>query len=130
MLVSVIRQVFRRGRSIDERLAEWTSEPFYDEALLAQSQVTIVVQVNGKLRDQLVLDAALAQDEARVRELVLELPKIKQHTRDATVRSSVSGFLVGLAREVPSLEPPPPQAVTNTFFLVHTLIMLALVSAT
>ena len=35
MLVSVIRQIFRRGRSIDERLAEWTSEPFYDEALLA-----------------------------------------------------------------------------------------------
>jgi leucyl-tRNA synthetase len=62
------------------------SWPTYDEALLAQSQVTLVVQVNGKVRDQLVLDAEAARDEARVRELVLELPKIKQYTAGASVQ--------------------------------------------
>ena len=58
----------------------------HDEALLVQSQVTIVVQVNGKVRDQLVLDVDVARDEARVRELVLELPRVKHHTSGATVQ--------------------------------------------
>jgi leucyl-tRNA synthetase len=60
--------------------------PIYDDALLAQSQVTLVVQVNGKVRDQMVLDAQVARDEARVRDLVLALPKIKQYTAGASVQ--------------------------------------------
>jgi leucyl-tRNA synthetase len=52
--------------------------PSFDQALLAQAQVTIVVQINGKVRDQLVVEADLARDEARLRELVLELPRIQQ----------------------------------------------------
>src|SRR5713226_767292 len=60
--------------------------PVFDETLLAQSQVTLVVQVNGKVRDQLVLDAEVARDEARVRELVLALPKIKQYAAGASVQ--------------------------------------------
>jgi leucyl-tRNA synthetase len=62
------------------------SWPIYDEALLAQTEVTLVVQVNGKVRDQMVLDVEVARDEARVRELVLALPKIKQYTAGATVQ--------------------------------------------
>ena len=38
------------------------------------------MQVNGKVRDQLVLEADVARDEARVRELVLGLPRIQQLT--------------------------------------------------
>ena len=60
--------------------------PTYDDALLAQSQVTLVVQVNGKVRDQMVLDAEVARDEARVRDLVLALPRIKQYTAGASVQ--------------------------------------------
>jgi leucyl-tRNA synthetase len=60
--------------------------PIYDDALLAQAQVTLVVQVNGKVRDQMVLDAQVARDEARVRELVLALPKIKQYTASGSVQ--------------------------------------------
>jgi len=56
--------------------------PTYDEAVLVQSQVTLVVQVNGKVRDQLVLDADLARDEAQVRERVLALPRVRQLTAD------------------------------------------------
>ncbi|MCA1644056.1 MAG: leucine--tRNA ligase [Chloroflexi bacterium] len=62
------------------------SWPIYAEALLVQSQVTLVIQVNGKVRDQIVLDAELARDEARVRELVLDLPKIKHYTAGANVQ--------------------------------------------
>jgi leucyl-tRNA synthetase len=60
--------------------------PTYDEAVLVRSQVTLVVQVNGKVRDQVVLDADVARDEARVRELVLELPRIQSHIATGTVQ--------------------------------------------
>src|ERR1700704_2503399 len=63
--------------------------PTFDPELLIQSQVTLVVQINGKLRDQVVLDMEVARDEARVRELVLELPRIKQHISDANVQRVV-----------------------------------------
>jgi len=55
--------------------------PAFDEAVLVQAQVTIVVQVNGKLREQLVVDTELARDETRLRERVLELPRIQQLSR-------------------------------------------------
>ena len=45
-----------------------------------------VVQVNGKVRDQMVLDIDVARDEARVRELVLALPKIQHYTAGAAVQ--------------------------------------------
>jgi leucyl-tRNA synthetase len=60
--------------------------PAYDEALLTQAEIKLVVQVNGKVRDQLVLDAELARDEAYVREHVLDLPRIKQHTAGLNVQ--------------------------------------------
>ena len=36
------------------------------------------MQVNGKVRDQLVIDADTARDAERVQSLVLDLPRIKQ----------------------------------------------------
>jgi leucyl-tRNA synthetase len=65
------------------------SWPTYDQSLLTQTQVTLVVQVNGKVRDQIVLDAEVARNEARVRELVLEQPRIKQHIGGGTVRKFI-----------------------------------------
>ncbi len=69
------------GYSIHQQ--EW---PRYDEALLAQSEVTVVVQVNGRVRDQVLVDAGIARDEAQLRELVLRLPKVQQHLAGATVQ--------------------------------------------
>jgi leucyl-tRNA synthetase len=63
--------------------------PTYEEALLEQSQATLVVQINGKVRDQLVLDTAVARDEAQVRELVLRLPKVQQHTAGGTIQKVI-----------------------------------------
>jgi leucyl-tRNA synthetase len=63
--------------------------PTYDEAVLAESQVTLVVQVNGKVRDQVVIDAAAARDERHVRELVLSLPRVKQHMAGGSLRKFV-----------------------------------------
>jgi leucyl-tRNA synthetase len=60
--------------------------PSFDASLLTLSRVTMVIQVNGKVRDQVVLDAEVARDEAKVRELVLELPRIQQYTADQSVQ--------------------------------------------
>jgi leucyl-tRNA synthetase len=72
-----------RGRPYSIHQQPW---PAYDESLLTRAQVTLVVQVNGRVRDQVVLDAAEARDEARVREVVLDLPRIKQHIGSASVQ--------------------------------------------
>jgi leucyl-tRNA synthetase len=63
--------------------------PGYDESVLKETEVTLVVQVNGKVRDQVVVDAATARDEAHVRELVLELPRIKQHMAGVSLRKFI-----------------------------------------
>jgi leucyl-tRNA synthetase len=60
--------------------------PQFDPALLEQAQLTIVVQVNGRVRDQVVVDAQVGRDEARLREIVLELPKVQQHTAGLTIQ--------------------------------------------
>ena len=60
--------------------------PAYDESLLEQAQLTLVVQINGKVRDQMVLDTDVARNEAAVRELVLDLPKVKQQLATGTVQ--------------------------------------------
>ena len=63
--------------------------PSYDESVLTETEVTVVVQVNGKVRDQIVLDAAIARDEAQVRELVLALPRIQQHIAGGSLRKFI-----------------------------------------
>jgi leucyl-tRNA synthetase len=63
--------------------------PSYDEAVLTESEVTLVVQVNGRVRDQVVLDAAVARNEGQVRDIVLELPKVKQHMGSGSLRKFV-----------------------------------------
>jgi leucyl-tRNA synthetase len=63
--------------------------PDYDETVLTRTQVTLVVQINGKLRDQVVLDADAAFDEAAVRGVVLAQPRIKQHLAGAVPRKFI-----------------------------------------
>jgi leucyl-tRNA synthetase len=63
--------------------------PRYDEAVLAQSEVTVVVQVNGRVRDQLLVDAEIARDRAQMEAVALGLPRVKQHIGDGTVRKVV-----------------------------------------
>jgi leucyl-tRNA synthetase len=57
-----------------------------------------VVQVNGRVRDQVVVDADAARDQARMQQLALELPRVKQHIGQASVRKVivVPGKLVNI----------------------------------
>ncbi|OPX31437.1 MAG: leucine--tRNA ligase [Candidatus Latescibacteria bacterium 4484_181] len=54
--------------------AQW---PKYDEALTKPQEITLVVQVNGKVRAKLQVDADIDRQEAK--RLALEAPNVKAH---------------------------------------------------
>jgi len=51
--------------------------PAYDAALAAEEEITLVVQVNGKVRDRLQVPAGIAEEEAK--RLALESDGAKRH---------------------------------------------------
>jgi leucyl-tRNA synthetase len=72
---------------------EW---PTYDEALIATEEVTLIVQVNGKLRDRISVPAGVSEEEAK--ELALGSEKVRPHVEGKELRKSVyvPGKLVNL----------------------------------
>ena len=74
----------------DQRLPEW------DEALAAEEEVTLVVQVNGKLRDKLTVAVTITEDEAK--ELALGREKIKSYIEGKRINKViyVPGRLVNI----------------------------------
>jgi leucyl-tRNA synthetase len=54
------------------------SFPTWDEKLVVEEQFTLVIQVNGKLRDRVEVPVSIAESEAR--ELALSRERIKAHT--------------------------------------------------
>jgi leucyl-tRNA synthetase len=83
----------RRGYT--ESLLE-TSWPEHDEKKLRRERIHLVVQVDGKLRDRVEVDAAA--DEKEVRAAVLASPKVKEHLagRDVAKAVLVPGRLINL----------------------------------
>ena len=73
-----------QGAPLDITEAEW---PQHDQALLAQEEVEIVVQINGKVRDRLRV-ATDASDET-VKSAALLLPKIREHLDGKEIRKVV-----------------------------------------
>ena len=49
--------------------------PTWDESLAAEEEVTLVVQVNGKVRDRVTVSAAITEDEAK--EVALSSERIR-----------------------------------------------------
>jgi len=74
----------RRGYT--ESLLE-TSWPEYDEKKLQRERIHLVVQVDGKLRDRVEVDAAA--DEREIREAVLASPKVQEHLGGREVAKAV-----------------------------------------
>ena len=72
--------------------------PAFDESVLTQTELTVVVQVNGRVRDQMVVEAEAARDQAQMQQLALELPRVKQHIGEGSVRKVivVPGKLVNI----------------------------------
>jgi len=61
--------------------------PEYDEAVAAAEELNIVVQVNGKLRDVLVVPVDTSQED--LERLALASPKVQQFTNGKTVKKVI-----------------------------------------
>ena len=72
---------------------EW---PGYDEGLIKTEEITLVVQVNGKLRDRIEAPADIAEETAR--DLALSSEKVRPHVEGKEVRKAiyVPGRLVNI----------------------------------
>ena len=67
-----------------------------DPALTAEETITLVVQVNGRLRDRLEAPASVSEGE--VKEMALASSRVQAHTEGKTVRKLiyVPGRLVNI----------------------------------
>jgi len=86
----------RRGHLSTLLESDW---PEADESKLRQDRLTLVVQVDGKLRDRVEVDAAAAERE--IRQLVLANPKIREFvgTREVARVVVVPGRLVNVVTQ-------------------------------
>ena len=71
-----------RGYSIHQQ-----SFPAWDDGLAAEDVITLVVQVNGKVRDKLEVPAGIAESEAQ--ELALASPRVQSYTDGKSVSKTV-----------------------------------------
>ena len=70
--------------------------PKWDAGLTHETEITLVVQVNGKLRDRIAVAAGSSDDE--IRKLALASPKVQAHTegREMVKIIVIGGKLVNL----------------------------------
>jgi leucyl-tRNA synthetase len=61
--------------------------PVYDDRLLVEDEVEIVLQINGKLRDRMKISISATDEE--VKSAALSNPKIRDRIADKTVRKVV-----------------------------------------
>ncbi len=61
--------------------------PSYDEGALQVEEMTVVVQVNGKLRSRLVVPVDISDDD--IKQAALDDEKIKSYTEDKTIRQVI-----------------------------------------
>ncbi len=74
----------RLGKDGTTWQAEW---PAYDEQIAAEEMITIVVQVNGKVRDRLQVPAGTDMDT--VAEMALKQPNVLRHIEGKQVRKVI-----------------------------------------
>ncbi len=61
--------------------------PACDEAMLVESTIPMIVQINGKLRDKIDVEAGISNEE--VEALAMALPKVQQHIEGLTIRKVI-----------------------------------------
>ena len=69
------------GSVHDQKWPEW------DENLAKASSITLIVQINGKVKDKIEADEALSQDE--LKELALSSEKVKELTAGKTIVKTI-----------------------------------------
>lgn len=74
----------QRGHSYSIHNQSW---PQWDEELAKDEEITLVIQVNGKLRDRIIVPASVT--EAEVRELVLASQRVKAHLEGKKIINTI-----------------------------------------
>ena len=69
----------------ESALGSWW--PKYDENYIIEDKVTIVAQINGKLRDSCEVERDM--DESRLKEIVFNLDKVKKHIEGKQIRKTI-----------------------------------------
>ncbi len=61
--------------------------PEYDESLIVEEMVTMVVQINGKVRDRIEMTAGINKEEAQ--KAALEAPKVQSYLEGMQIRKVI-----------------------------------------
>jgi leucyl-tRNA synthetase len=83
-------EIHERVAAVFKRQACLLSEstwPAHDPAALVRSEIEFIIQVNGKLRDRLMVSKDAGEDE--VKSAALASPKIQEHVEGKTIRKIV-----------------------------------------
>ena len=83
----------RLGKAQSVHLASW---PAYDAEVAREEQITVVVQVNGKLRDRLLVGPDVSEEELKA--LAFASEKVRPYLEGKTIRQTlvVPGRLVSI----------------------------------
>jgi leucyl-tRNA synthetase len=73
MVPHITAELWQRKHNEHIHEKEW---PKFDESAIAESSVTLIIQVNGKLRDRVEVSASISEDQAR--ELALASDRVKE----------------------------------------------------
>jgi leucyl-tRNA synthetase len=74
------------GASDDQSISA-QSWPQYDPKLIQDEEIELIVQINGKLRDKIIVQRNMKEDE--VKALVLQGEKIKKHLNNQAVKKII-----------------------------------------
>ncbi len=77
------------GSELLERLSSNDEWPRWDNTYLADAEVELVVQVNGKLRARIMIDADLISDEEKLKELALAEENVRRFTSGKEIRKII-----------------------------------------
>ncbi|MEN9407375.1 MAG: leucyl-tRNA synthetase [Candidatus Parcubacteria bacterium] len=78
--------VFKNQEFASIHQEDW---PIYDEKFLVQDEVVIVVQVNGKVRENITMESAESKEKSAVEKKAKESEKIKGYLEGKTVKKSI-----------------------------------------
>lgn len=72
--------------------------PEFDSAKVMSQNITIPVQINGKVRAQLAVEAEMVADEAYVLEQAMAMPELAKYLEDAAIKKKIyiSGKIISL----------------------------------
>jgi leucyl-tRNA synthetase len=74
----------RLGLPYSIHLQPW---PKYDPELAREEEITLVIQVNGKLRDRVQVPASITEEQAR--ELALSRERVKAHLQGKAIEKAI-----------------------------------------